>query len=149
MERSRRTPEAKAVLWEQGLSAVLQKMDAAGVPVAVIHPIPHFENFDVRTCPSFRLARGLHACGTSLTRQQVESQQRLARRAEAAAIATASRAVGVDFTNRICTETDCATHRASKLLYRDSHHLSVDAAKSLIGEFATLLGAAESRGLQL
>jgi hypothetical protein len=132
-----RTRAEKAQLWEQGLASVLHGLDEAGVPVAVVHAVPHFPNFDLRMCPS--MVRGLQSCGRSLTRQEVESQQRLTRSAEEQAIATAPNAVGVDFTDRLCTATHCATDRDGRFLYRDGNHLNVSGARTLVGEFSDLI----------
>lgn len=130
--------EHKAQMLEEGLASVLRQLHEADIPVVVVHTIPHFEGLDLRMCPS--ILRSLHACAArSLSREDVESRQQLARTAEDGAIATVPNAVGIDFIDRLCTDSHCATERDGGFLYRDGRHLSVSGAMTLVTDFADVM----------
>jgi hypothetical protein len=133
--RVAKTEQEKARMWRDGLASALHTLDEAGVPVLVVHTVPHFSDFDLRLCPVFRLYRDPGTCGRSITRAEVAGQQRLAASAESAAVAGARRATAIDLTDDLCTPTDCSTYRSGQWIYRDGAHITVGAALKLTGRF--------------
>jgi hypothetical protein len=136
-----RTPDEKARLWTQALGSVVQDLTRAEIPAVVVHTIPEFGDFDLRNCPRFLLGRAAEACGRSLTRSQVEAQQRLGRTAEEAAIRGLPLVSAVDFTADLCDGAGCHTNRGTEWLYRNGGHLSVSGALTLAGHFDDLIRA--------
>jgi peptidoglycan/LPS O-acetylase OafA/YrhL len=136
----------KARLWTQGLGSVVRTLSQADIPTMVIHTVPHFTDFDLRSCPAILLHRAEEQCSRSLLRQNVEAQQRLARTAEERAIAGVAQATGVDLTGDLCGDDVCETNLGDRWLYRDGTHLSVGGALGLSHRFADLIrGHAVSR----
>jgi hypothetical protein len=95
--------------------------------------------FDLRACPAFRIYVDQTACGSTQSRDQIESFNRLALTAEKHAISDVPLATTVDFLDDICTATQCSTQRAGRWLYRDGGHLTVAAAMSLSPRFDELI----------
>jgi hypothetical protein len=136
-----RTPKDKAQLWSQGVGSVVQELSRAGVPSVVIHSVPHFDRFDLRSCPNVLLHRP-DACGVSLSRSGVEAQQRLARTAEDTAVDGVPLASAVDFTDDLCRADACRSFRGAQMLYRDGRHLSVTGALTLTDRFGDVIRGA-------
>jgi peptidoglycan/LPS O-acetylase OafA/YrhL len=135
------TPEARAGVWQDGLTTVLRDLDQAGIPTVVVHPVPHFgdvkEDWLPATCPVVRIFA--KSCGTSIDRGEVERQQQPARDAENRAVADVPGSTAVDFTDVLCSAVACVTDRDGRWLYRDAAHLSVDGALTLTDQFRQLI----------
>jgi len=139
-------PEAKAQLWEAGLTTVLGRFQAAGIPVLVVHTVPHFGDWprsdpwtgDATACPFIKMYT--HSCdGDTISRTFVERQQQLTRDAEDRAIANVPGSFAVDFTNDLCRTDSCKSKIDDLLLYRNSDHLSVDGSLTLTDKFRQLI----------
>jgi hypothetical protein len=131
----------KARLWTRGLASMLQDFSRAGVPVVLVHNVPHFKNFSTLTCPGYKVYRQVSRCNEVRSRVAVAASQRLSRQAEDEALAQTSGAVGVDFTPDICTPTRCETLRGDIWMYRDGAHLSIAGAETLTFRFSSLIAA--------
>ncbi len=128
----------KAALWRQALRATLRRLNAAGVPVLLVHPIPVLP-LDQRTCAVVRVLMG--KCSDSESRSSVDSWLRRARRAEKAAVAGLERTWILDFENRLCGKKRCSSVKDGISLYRDSRHLSIDGSLYLAGDFERAIRA--------
>ena len=122
---------AKARLWRRALRSILLRLNGAGVPVLLIHPIPVLP-IDPDTCAIVRVLLG--ECSSSLPRSSVNRWLRLAIQTENAA-AGAKRTWLLDFENQLCGKNRCTTVKNGVSLYRDSRHLSVDGALTLTPSF--------------
>lgn len=126
-------PERKAVVWATGLGRTLNRLDAAAVPVLYVHAVPHLadtaEEWTSRTCPAIR-----PDCGITVARDEVEDRRRRALTAEMAVLDGLPSVASVDFTDTICSATECPS-----TLYRDATHLSSQGALTLTEQFADLI----------
>ncbi|MDQ3296403.1 MAG: acyltransferase [Myxococcota bacterium] len=134
------TRDAKLRAWQAGLRAVVTRLAAAGIPTVVVHTIPWLEQLSLVTCPYLRIRSDVRSCGSSASRSEIERQQQATRDAERQAVAGLAGASTVDFTEELCTATECTALRGDRWLYRDSGHLSVAGARSLTPSFTRLLG---------
>ncbi|WP_310469189.1 acyltransferase family protein [Sphingomonas sp.] len=128
----------KARAWEEGLRSTIGRLNDAGVPVLLIHNVPHFhgsKSFDLRACPAFRIYSDLASCGVTITKQESLEYNRPARQAEERALRGMPRARGADFTDVLCAREYCSTYRDGQFLYRDGWHLNVGGAMRLAPEF--------------
>ena len=130
-----RDPGAKARLWEQGLTSVLDDLGRAGVPTMVVHSTPHFGTWDLALCPSVQLLTRPSGCGQSRTRAQVDAENRLSLRAEQLAIRGVAEAGGLDLAGALCPGAVCRTNRGDTWIFRDGAHLSVLGARTLTQTF--------------
>jgi hypothetical protein len=128
----------KSRLLEQGMASTVSRLTRSGVPVVVVHAVPQFAEFDLRTCPAFRIYLDEAACGKSESRAHAESI-RYSRGPEARAIAGNPLATGIDFIDDLCTPDVCTTERDGRWLYRDGAHLSVGGATILTPRFSGLV----------
>ncbi len=65
----------------------------------------------------------------------VEENKQLSRQAEEQALNGLPLAHAIDFTNDLCSPTECAAYRNGQWLYRDGAHLSVGGALRLLPRF--------------
>ncbi|MGD0272506.1 MAG: acyltransferase family protein [Gaiellaceae bacterium] len=126
------TSAGKARLWRRALHSTLMRLNAAGVPVLLVHPIPVLP-LDQQTCAIVRILLG--ACSSSLPRSSVDNWLRLAVETENAGAAGVKLTKVLDFENQLCGKNRCTTVKNGVSLYRDSRHLSVDGALTLTGTF--------------
>jgi len=137
-------PSSRARLWEDGIARVLQQFRAAGVPVVVIHAVPHLGAFgsewERTICPPIRIFRNTCSRVTE-PRSKIEQQQQPARDAENRAIEQAPGSSSVDFTDFLCSAYSCSSDRAELPVYLDGDHLSVDGALTLTDQFHELIAA--------
>lgn len=113
------TAEEKAVAWEAGIEHTIKSWADVGVPTIVVHAVPHWASFDIRRCPSFRVLLDVESCGRHLPRAMAERQLRIAKQAEAAAVARVPEADALDLIAEICTADTCTTNRGQEWMYRD------------------------------
>jgi hypothetical protein len=123
---------AKAQLWHQGLVSTLRRLNDAGIPVLVAHPVP-VQPISASSCAVIRILT--ESCMISISRSAVDQSLRRSVGAENRAIAAVPMAWAVDFENELCGRDRCASLRVGTPLYRDSEHLSVDGALSLTERF--------------
>lgn len=120
----------KARIWRQVLHTTLLRLQAAGVPVLLVQPIPVLP-LDPATCAVVRVLLG--GCSSSLSRGAVDKWLRLAVRTDKAAVRGVKGVSLLDFENQLCEKNRCSTVKNGVSLYRDSRHLSVDGALTLTG----------------
>jgi peptidoglycan/LPS O-acetylase OafA/YrhL len=126
-------PSRKATLFTEGLHDEIKALNAARVPVVLIHPVPVLP-INEQGCAAVLLM--LNGCRKSLPRSAVERSLRAARRVENNALHGQRAAWSVDFEDELCSTHDCASRRSDGLvMYRDQDHLSVDGARTLAPEF--------------
>ena len=130
------TLEDKASVWQEALTSTLRTLTAAGVPVVVVQPVPHFINWDPRTCSPVRLNRG--GCGRTLQRDEMETMRGPAVTADEAA-ADASGAHTIDLADDLCAPEVCVTNEDGFWRYRDGLHITVGESLRLSDRFATLV----------
>ena len=134
------SPSRKAELWRTGLASTVHQLAGAGVPVVVVHTVPHQTEafWDPSACPALRIYTA--TCPeTSTSRPAIEAQQKLARQAEEQAIAGVEGVWSADFTDDLCFSNSCPSNRDGLLLYLDPRHLSVDGALTLQNRFQDLI----------
>ncbi len=131
--------DAKAEIWARGLRSVLERLDRAGVPTLVVHPIPYFAAWDLGLCPAFRLLTDVRDCGDSRSRPVAESYRRRAVGAERAAMAGLAGVRGLDLFDDLCSPESCRTNVGRVWIYRDRTHLSVTGALALTDRFTEQL----------
>ena len=129
---------AKARLWYQGLASTLRRLNDAGIPVVVAHPVP-VQPVSASTCAVIRILTA--SCTISVSRTKVDESLRRAISAENRAIATVTTAWAIDFENQLCDRDRCEGMRGGTPLYRDRNHLSVDGALSLTDPFYKAIAA--------
>jgi peptidoglycan/LPS O-acetylase OafA/YrhL len=127
----------KAVLWQRGLSDLLKQINAANIPVLLVHPVPRQLGVTLGVCAVIRLL--LQGCNSPVGRQQATSALASAVRAENEAVAHASRASTLTLENELCNATTCATARNGVDLYLDEKHLSEAGASTLEHAFAVAI----------
>jgi peptidoglycan/LPS O-acetylase OafA/YrhL len=122
----------KARVWRQVLHSTLLRLQAAGVPVLLVQPIPVLP-LDPSTCAVVRVLLG--KCSSSLSRSAVDKWLRLAIETNKAGARGVKGTWLLDFENQLCGKHRCTTVKNGVSLYRDSRHLSVDGALTLTGKF--------------
>ncbi len=133
------TAAGKAILWNDAIGKVMQRLTAVDVPVVLIHTVPHFAWVGLTACPNLLIYTSPAACGRSETRTTVADFSKRAFTAEDLAIRGAKLAVGVDFASVICTPAECSTNRGNRWVYRDGAHLTVGEAESLLPQISALI----------
>jgi len=128
----------KARIWRQVLHTTLLRLQAAGVPVLLVQPIPVLP-LDPATCAVVRVLLG--GCSSSLPRSAVDKWLRLATKTDKAAVRGVKGAWLLDLENQLCEKNRCTTVKNGVSLYRDSRHLSVDGALTLTGTFQSAIAA--------
>lgn len=137
-----RTPREKAAIYEAGLRRVLQELDEAGIPTAVVHTVPQFNetlggSWKAETCPAIQIY--LDRCGGSRSLAGVEREQALAVGAEDGAVEGLRASTAVDTDDVVCRDGRCSTSRGDLRLYRDAAHLTVDGALLFTPRFQELI----------
>jgi peptidoglycan/LPS O-acetylase OafA/YrhL len=122
----------KSRLWRDGLTAVLRRLNEAGIPVLVVSSVPETTS-DSTACAVLLVV--MRSCRTTAERSRVDARLRSSRLVQATAIAAVSDSRALDLEDAFCSSTTCSSMRGGKLLYRDSDHLSVVGALSLTDRF--------------
>jgi peptidoglycan/LPS O-acetylase OafA/YrhL len=126
------SPAGNSGLWRSGLTAVLQQLNEAGIPVLVVSSVPK-TTLDPTACAVLLVV--MRSCRTTTERSRVDAHLRASRFVQATAIAAASDSRALDLEAAFCTSMMCSSMRGGKLLYRDGDHLSVAGALSLTDRF--------------
>jgi peptidoglycan/LPS O-acetylase OafA/YrhL len=124
--------DRKAVLWNSSLRTILARLNAAHVPVVLVHPVPTLPRAP-QECPVVRVL--LRRCDASIARSAVDARLGLSTKLEAAAAASTSDTWTIDFADQLCPHGRCASARDGIVQYRDTEHLSVDGALKLTRTF--------------
>jgi hypothetical protein len=130
--------DAKAESYRRGLESVVRSLNASGVPVVVVHPVPELP-FDPAGCAVARVLKG--SCFGTSSRRAVDAALRDAVATENRSIASASAAWAIGFENELCDKRVCRTSRSGVAMYRNADHLSVAGALTLTGRFAGTITA--------
>jgi peptidoglycan/LPS O-acetylase OafA/YrhL len=125
--------DAKEHLWSEGLASTLRRLNDAGIPVVVVHPVPVVQPISISDCAVIRILT--ESCMSSVARSAVDRYLRPSVDAEDRAVAAAPAASAIDFRNQLCGRDRCASMRGSTVVYLDRYHLSVDGALALTNEF--------------
>jgi hypothetical protein len=125
--------QAKGQLYSQGLASTLRRLNDAGVPVVIVHPVPVVQSNSVYECAVIRILT--ESCVRSVARSAVDQSLQPSVDAGNRAVRTAPAAWALDFRNRLCNRDRCTGKHGNTLLYRDKNHLSVDGALELTNEF--------------
>jgi peptidoglycan/LPS O-acetylase OafA/YrhL len=124
--------------WQRGLTSVIERLNAVGAHVIVVHPIPRLEAAPQGCAPLTIIVK---ACSGAVSRPFAERERRLAVSAERAAVARARDATAIDFDDLLCSAQRCAGAHAGTWTYRDSNHLTVSGSLLLTERFSQLFGA--------
>jgi hypothetical protein len=121
-------------LFAAGLKTELRALNAKGVPVIVVHPIPMLPD-NQQACAVLLLI--LDSCRGSLPRTAVDNELRSSIAVEDKAMQGLPAASSLDFEDQLCTRELCASRRARAglIMYRNGDHLSVAGALTLTPEF--------------
>ncbi|HEY5662796.1 MAG TPA: SGNH hydrolase domain-containing protein, partial [Ilumatobacter sp.] len=129
---------AKAAVWQDGLTRTISKLQAYGIEVVIVHPIPKAYGWDPRQCAVARILLAPGTCGTSW--QLADANKTRARQMSAeSAAAAATNIRTLDVARLLCPDGTCSTRQGGTWTYRDGGHISVAAAAWLTPEFERLL----------
>jgi peptidoglycan/LPS O-acetylase OafA/YrhL len=126
------SPRRKAELWRSGLTAVLSRLNRAGVPALVVDPVPEIPWQRTECAVLLVLA---NACRGTVAQAEVDAQLRPGLVAQSGAIAAVSRSYVLDLEGIFCSQSRCSSTRGGVLLYRDDNHLSVAGSLVLTDRF--------------
>jgi hypothetical protein len=131
----------KAKIWESDLASYVRRLNAAGIPVIVVHQalMPPTAPNDPTGCAVIRVL--LRRCERSFSRRAAEAERALSYQVESRAVAGAPRTWAVDFADDLCGTTTCPELHAHEPLYRDQDHLSVAGALTLTGHFYWIISS--------
>ena len=140
--RSTRERGEKARLWQDGLGAVIERLNALGAHVVVIHPIPKLPAAP-HGCAVLTIL--VKSCSGSVDRGAADRERQLAVAAERAAVAGATDATALGFDDMLCDDDRCSGAHAGTWTYRDINHLTVAGSLLLTDRFARVLRKADQR----
>jgi peptidoglycan/LPS O-acetylase OafA/YrhL len=129
-------PAAKAAVYARGLASALRALNASGVPVVLVHPVPHL-TYDPSRCAAVDVLRS--TCGATEPLSAVRRDLALATSTENAAASAGPLTTTADLEPLLCPRGRCSTVRDGVQLYRDDYHLSIDGAEALAPWFAALI----------
>jgi len=133
--RATHAASEKARLWERGLGQILRRLNRAGIPVLLVHPVPALPATSA-ACSGAVVRVLLHgSCNGETARRKIDSGLTQFVTLENRAVRTASRSHAVDFEDALCDRRLCYAVRNGVLMYRDNDHLSVAGAQTLTGRF--------------
>jgi hypothetical protein len=115
-------------VWRAGLSATLQRFDAAGVRTLVLRDTPR-PPFDVPVCLARAVARGADARACRFDARKASDPALHA--IELEATREARHASAADLTEAICPQGSCAALQDGVVHYADGNHLTARYSASL------------------
>ncbi len=126
--------------WTQGTSRVLGRLSAAVDKVAILRGTPHLP-FDGPTCLSARQQRpgwlpGRAACEAPA----FDARDQLVFRWLEEASAGFANARVIDMNDLVCPQGICSAEQGTKIVFRDSQHMTASFAKTLAPALAQRLG---------
>jgi peptidoglycan/LPS O-acetylase OafA/YrhL len=128
---------AKKRLWQAALTRVLRRLDRAGVPAVVVHPVPWIATLNDHCAVLLVLRDG---CVARVSLARAEHERRDGVEAERAAVAVAGPpAATADFVSALCGPRWCSSARGRTLVYEDRDHLSPAGAMVLAPELERLV----------
>lgn len=133
------SPSARAKIYEAALRSFASTLSSDQVPLLIVHPMPHFPDFDLRSCPTFQVVADYGSCSRGMTKTTADEQVREAFDAENRA-AVGIEGVGLlDLRGEYCDPLQCRTYRDGIYLFRDGSHISVDFSQELTPRFVSAL----------
>jgi peptidoglycan/LPS O-acetylase OafA/YrhL len=129
-------PEAKAALWTRGVRTEAAQLNRAGIPVAVVHPLPAMP-VEPAACAVVLALTG--ACSGAVPRDVARKRLRRSVLSERLAVTRLASAHAVSLVNAICGRERCASQRSGEMMYRDGKHLSVRGSLQLTPWFSSLI----------
>ena len=124
--------KGKAALWSKGTRSVVAALNRAGVPVILVHPIPSLP-VEPQACAAVLILTG--SCTGSASRRAVDRSLERVVAAERSALSGLPAAYALDFEDDLCSAVTCSSMRGSRIMYRDSGHLSILGALTLERRF--------------
>jgi len=122
----------KARLWAVFLRRALVRLNDAGIPALVVHPVPSFPPATDR-CDAIRVLTS--SCAASVSRRQVDQALSRSIEAEDAAVRGLPTSWAVSMEDELCDRRRCTAEQNGVTIYRNHDHLSVDGASLLTGSF--------------
>lgn len=130
------TADGKATIWKDGLTRTIKSLTSAGIDVVIVVAVPRIPDFDTRKCAVLRLMTESSVCSPSVELSVVDGTRRRAVQAETAA-ASAGGATTIDLADVLCPDGVCATLRAGKWIWYDTH-ITVYASEMLVPKFSSI-----------
>ena len=134
-------PIAKARLWSEGMASILRRLNAAGVPVILVRPIPELPTSERCAVVRFLVSE----CSPGVSRAAVDANLLPTVAVEDRALARARLSSSIDFRDAFCRDAVCKSTRDGVVLYRDEGHLGVAGSLTLTGRFRTAIAARARR----
>jgi peptidoglycan/LPS O-acetylase OafA/YrhL len=130
--------------WERGMRATLTKLEPSGAPVVILRDTP-LPGFDVPRCLSQAAWRGkdvVTSCsfdrGPAMNSHVAEVERRAAKEAGHATV--------IDLSDLVCAGPTCEPLLKGRVVYRDSHHLTVGISANLAPALLERFGARLPQG---
>ncbi len=123
----------EAYQWQQQLGTILVRLNRAGVPVLLVHPVPLLR-LSPPSCAVVRILTG--TCEGWITRTQAERELSRAVGVENAAAATVPLTWPISMNDDLCSPSRCSTVRHGIVMYLNKDHLSIQGALTLTHRFA-------------
>jgi peptidoglycan/LPS O-acetylase OafA/YrhL len=119
-------------LLQRGLASALKRLNARGIPVLVVDPVPEFP-IEMGVCATVRILT--ESC--PMTASRVFEDRLLAGPigVNKLAVRGAPRSFRLDLEGRLCSRTQCSAVSHRVVNYRDDDHLSVAAARGVTDLF--------------
>jgi peptidoglycan/LPS O-acetylase OafA/YrhL len=129
---------ARAREWQRGLASVIDRLNAVGTHVVVVHPIPRLEAAP-QGCAVVTIL--VKACTGAVSRPAADRERKLAVSAEKSAVAGARDASALAFDDLLCGASRCTGAHAGRWTYRDTNHLTVAGSLLLTERFARVFAS--------
>jgi len=128
------------------LEEVLRPLVAVGHRVVLLAEIPKFESWPVGACSVVGLWVGGDAsCVATRDLTDADPVQTANRRLVTALQERLGGLEAVDFSEELCPDGNCRSHREGVLIWRDAGHLSVAGARLLTDDFVAVLNSAPNQ----
>jgi peptidoglycan/LPS O-acetylase OafA/YrhL len=117
---------------ERGLASTLKTLNARGIPVLVVDPIPTHPR-EMGACAAVRVMT--ESCPLTVSRGVVDRRLAGPIRIDELAVGRATRSYRLNLENRLCSKTQCSVVAHRVVMYRDANHLSVAATREVTDLF--------------
>ena len=133
-------PDSKAAAWEAADERMIRRLEAAGIGVVIINPVPKFPGWETVDIAPIRLVLPLRWVERTFPRAYALNARRRATDAEV--LAAADGAEVLDVFDDLCPDDPCSTNQDGRVIYRDGGHISVLSARGFKPEFERLMTTA-------
>lgn len=133
--------QEKLTLFEEGLMTSVERLKAAGHKVILVQTVPHFEATQEKYRPELcSISRIIdHSCFPSASRTEIDALQGDVRDI-LEKVGHSMDVKVVDFSDEVCgLEGPCEVYREGFHIYRDGHHISNRASRTLTQSWVSLL----------